>query len=188
MKGTNTKNNKTAEEFPVDFDFDVKKTEYTGEEIEGILELLKNRPQNEKPEWELEKKPQELSEVGGKIYHSRDIKMAAAALAKAQYKCEVDGRHKTFTSSITGKPYTEPHHLVPLNKWYNFKYSLDIPENIVSLCSHCHNILKYGTEDEKYHVLIKLWEQREEALEKCGIKPTIEEFFKYYGMLVFMTV
>ena len=171
----------------VDFEFSDDDNEYTKDEIKSILELLKNRSDNDKSEWKFEKKPREHVEVAGKLHLKRDVKLAADALARADYKCEVDGRHKTF-KSIANKPYTEAYHLVPVDMWYKFKNSLDIPENIVSLCSHCHNILKYGTEDEKYKVLIKLWEQREEALEKCGIKLTIEEFFKFYGMLVTITV
>ena len=142
---------------------------------------------DEKSEWKFEKKSQEFTEITGKFYPKRDINMAAAALAKADYKCEVDSKHKTFTS-IANKPYTEAFHLVPLNKWYCYNTSLDVPENIVSLCPNCYKKILFGNDDEKYNVLMDLWEKREEVLEKSGIKLSCEEFFKYYGMLVTITV
>ena len=184
---TNTQNKKLISEALAHLKFAAKENEYTKAEIEGILELLKNHSADDKPKWKFEKKPQEFTEISGKLYPKRDINMAAAALTRADYKCEVDSKHKTFTS-IANKPYTEAFHLVPLNKWYCYNTSLDVPENIVSLCPNCYKKILFGNYDEKYNVLIDLWEKREKVLEKAGIKLSCEEFFKYYGMLVTITV
>lgn len=40
--------------------------------------------------------------------------------------------------------YTEPHHLIPMAYSDKFESSLDVEENIVSLCSNFHNQLHYG--------------------------------------------
>lgn len=47
---------------------------------------------------------------------------------------------------------TEPYHLIPISKYKDFDYkncSLDTMENIVSICSHCHNLLHYGKFEDK---------------------------------------
>lgn len=46
----------------------------------------------------------------------------------------------------------EPYHLIPISKYKDFDYkncSLDTMENIVSLCSHSHNLLHYGKFEDK---------------------------------------
>ena len=73
----------------------------------------------------------------------RDVKIAADALKRAGYVCEVDPSDRIFIRK-NGKGYTEPHHLIPISKYKDYNYSLDVMENIVSLCSHCHNLLHMG--------------------------------------------
>lgn len=53
-------------------------------------------------------------------------------------------------------------------------------ENIVSLCSHCHNLLHYGKLEDKIPVLDKLYDERKEALERVGLGITFEELKEYY--------
>ncbi len=123
----------------------------------------------------------------GKKVSKLNSSTAAEALSHADYKCEYDKNHHTFTRK-NGKPYTEPHHLVPLSKNLDFpslvnenKYiSLDVPNNIVSLCSHCHKLLHYGCMEEKEPVLAKLYKDRQKLLEDAGIKITFEELKNYY--------
>lgn len=43
-------------------------------------------------------------------------------------------------------------------------------QNIVSLCSHCHNLLHYGRFEDKKPILEKLYNERKEALKECGIE------------------
>ena len=123
----------------------------------------------------------------GKKVSKLNSSTATEALSHADYKCEYDKNHHTFTRK-NGKPYTEPHHLVPLSKNLDFpspvnenKYiSLDVPNNIVSLCSHCHKLLHYGCMEEKEPVLAKLYKDRQKLLEDAGIKITFEELKNYY--------
>ena len=128
------------------------------------------------------------SDVVGRRVPKRKAETAAEALAHAAYKCEYDGEHHTFTRK-NGKQYTEPHHLVPLSKTCDFPFpckegkyiSLDVTNNIISLCSHCHNLLHYGCMEEKELVLAKLYKERQKLLEDAGIKITFEELKKYYS-------
>lgn len=77
-------------------------------------------------------------------------------------------------------PYTEAHHLVPLSKYEYFKYSLDVEENVVSLCSNCHNQIHYGKDADT--LLFKLFKDRENKLKSVGIDITFEELKKMYNI------
>ena len=83
----------------------------------------------------------------------------------------------------SGKGYTEPHHLIPISKYRDFDYkkcSLDVMENIVSLCSHCHNLLHYGKYEDKEPILKKLYDERKNALAKVELDITFDKLTKYY--------
>lgn len=109
------------------------------------------------------------------------------ALIKANFCCEIDKNHPTFIRRNSDKNYTETHHLIPLEFSAEFENTLDTEENIVSLCSNCHNQIHYGRGAE---VLIKkLYEDRKEALKaagisttKKGIDVTLEQLLHMYGI------
>ena len=70
--------------------------------------------------------------------------------------------------------------VIPLAFQYKFKNSLDIEENIVSLCSNCHNEIHYGFNAKK--LISKLFEERKDILKAKGINITIDELYEYYGL------
>lgn len=101
------------------------------------------------------------------------------ALIKAEWLCEVDNKHPVFKRKNSDKNYTEPHHLIPVSAFADFPdVDLDREQNVVSLCSHCHNLLHYGSEIDS--VLKPLYEQRRELLKLVGIDITYEDLRKYY--------
>jgi hypothetical protein len=102
------------------------------------------------------------------------------ALSNANYLCEYNKDHKTFIRKSNGTNYTEAHHLIPLCYQSDFKYMLDVPANIISLCSNCHNMLHYGKDIK--HVLQKLYSERIELLKKYKIECTFEKLCEYYGV------
>lgn len=124
------------------------------------------------------KEKQELQESGGRRYYPRNHATAVNALIMADFKCEFDENHGTFIRRKDGHPYTEPHHLVPLSYSGEFPVSLDVEENIVSLCSTCHNQLHYGKDTTS--LLKKLYSERVEHLRKAGIAITFEQLMKMY--------
>lgn len=111
-------------------------------------------------------------------YYPRDDKMAQIALIKAQHKCEYDNEHYCFIRRKNDTPYTEVHHLIPLCFYSEFDNSLDVPANIVSLCSNCHNEIHYGKDWNK--LVKKLFEERKDALEEAGIGIELEELLEKY--------
>lgn len=156
-------------------------SEYAPTEKELINELISNSNDEKIPSWNSSKEAQEttLSSATGREIPKRSPQRAAKALIKALFKCEYNETDLTFLRK-NGKPYTEPHHLIPLSKYKEFKYSLDVIENIVSLCSHCHNLLHYGRIEDKLPILKKLYKERKEALNKCGLEITFEQLVSYY--------
>lgn len=120
------------------------------------------------------KKTEQLSEK-----YIRSQRVAKNALTKAGNLCEYDNKHYVFTRRNSDKNYTEPHHIVPLSASTDFpNVDLDREQNVVSLCSNCHNILHYGADFEK--ILKPLYEKRKELLKAIGIEILYEELKKYY--------
>ena len=147
-------------------------------------ELIYSHTVNEEPieeDYDIQDIPEDAQEaiiVKGVKQYKRDYKVGKYALKLSNYSCEMDPEHKTFISRSSGKAYLEPHHLIPISEQENFTYSLDVPANVVALCSNCHNEIHYGINAD---VLIKkLYESRKERLEKAGIEITIEELLEMY--------
>lgn len=122
----------------------------------------------------------EFKEINGIKVYKRDKQRAINALNHANYSCEIDIKHMCFLRKDGITPYTEAHHLIPLAFQYKFKNSLDIEENIVSLCSNCHNEIHYGFDAKK--LINKLFEERKDILKAKGINITIDELYEYYGL------
>ena len=117
-------------------------------------------------------------EINGRKYYRHSIDVAENALSYADFKCEINPDHATFIRRKTGQPYTEAHHLIPMSKQPAFNVSLDVEENVVSLCSNCHNRIHYGKDADE---LIKyLFEKRQKELEKVGIEITIQDLLGMY--------
>ena len=93
---------------------------------------------------------------------------------------EVDRNHPTFIRKKSDKPYTEPHHLVPMSFSDAFDVSLDREENIVSLCSNCHNEIHYGRDAAE--IIKKLYTKRKRLLNSVGIDITLDELYEMYSI------
>lgn len=125
----------------------------------------------------LVKRAEYVDKKGIKIY-KRNKKIAINALGIAGFKCEINQEHPSFLRKKDGLPYTESHHLIPMSAQDDFEYSLDIEENIVSLCSNCHNEIHYGK--KSIELITALYEERKELLEKKQIFITLEQLLSYY--------
>ena len=110
------------------------------------------------------KEKQKISYIDEKIIPLRNPERAVNALKKAKYLCEYSEKDKVFKRK-SGTNYTESHHLIPISKYNDFKYSLDVEANIVSLCCYCHRVLHYGKMEE---VWIEYFSQPKEK--RNGIK------------------
>lgn len=117
-------------------------------------------------------------DVAGHIVYPRDPKISGYAINQSGFQCEYDCSHKSFVSKQTGKKYLETHHLIPLSNHSKYNISLDIPENIVALCSDCHNCVHYGKDSDK--ILTKLYNDKIKELNSVGIEIDLKELLKMY--------
>ncbi|MGW7977050.1 hypothetical protein BU116_12285 [Staphylococcus xylosus] len=161
---------------------DDKISEYNQVEKNLINMDLENKISAAHPNTETSKvEPQrtKVSTSTGRKIPKRNPERAVAALIIADYKCEYNSEDRTFTRK-NGNQYTEPHHLIPISKYRDFDRSLDVKENIVSLCSHCHNLLHYGRLEEKEEILEKLLLDRQDQLSDYGILINLDQLSVYY--------
>ena len=114
---------------------------------------------------------------GHKVY-PRNRFTALKALYIAKHCCELDPRHESFIRKNSDKKYMEPHHLVPMCESEKFKFSLDKEENIICLCSNCHNEIHYGKRAKE--IVAVLYEQRKDLLKSVGIEVSLEDLLKMY--------
>lgn len=119
--------------------------------------------------------------TGHRKQYRRDPKIAQNALLLAGYKCEMDPDHSSFLCRNGQHPYMEPHHLIPISMTDRFDVSLDREQNIICLCSTCHNRIHYGTQEDIRQMLSVLFRSRADKL--CSILGktiTEEELFPMY--------
>lgn len=146
-----------------------------------IEQLNKEIVYSETPDFEYNPIPQPPKALRSTTISApiRDHNVALNALKKANYQCEVDANHFVFKRKHGKTNYTEPHHLVPLSAQKDFpNVNLDREQNIVSLCSNCHNWLHYG--DQIDDLLMRLFEMRKDLLKTIGIEITYEQLKAYY--------
>ena len=111
---------------------------------------------------------------------SRPRRACSNSIPKTSSSSRNNREHPTFIRKTQNVPYTEAHHLVPLAYSELFQYSLDIEENVVSLCSNCHNEIHYG---KNAAILIKkLFDDRKELLKQAGICLSERELLSMYGL------
>lgn len=102
-----------------------------------------------------------------KYCNPRSKEVLSNALQNAYYQCEMSCGVKLFVRKDGKTPYTEGHHLIPLEYQDYFEYSLDVEANIVSLCPNCHKLLHYGYDKEQ--ILKQLYDKRIDRLKKCKL-------------------
>jgi 5-methylcytosine-specific restriction protein A len=107
--------------------------------------------------------------------------IAAEAIKASNFTCEIDADHWTFTSKAKKHRYVEAHHLIPISQQSSFLSSLDVVENIVSLCATCHRMLHFGIERERKSLLLSLFKERKHKLLNREIEIHPDDFLGFYA-------
>lgn len=92
--------------------------------------------------------------------YNRNRNVALEVFRNAGYRCEVDSSHHLFTSKATGKNYLEAHHIIPVSLYSQFNAHLDVIENVVAVCPHCHRALHHAEPTFAIPILDRLVSQR----------------------------
>jgi hypothetical protein len=129
------------------------------------------------PEGPIPKPDKKMTEIELK---SRREKHKLLALQKAGYKCEINRSHESFINRKNNKNFVEGHHLIPLEFEEHFKYDVDVPEDIISLCPNCHKMLHNAKAEIIKPYLKKLYNERINLLIQRGLFIPLEKLFMYY--------
>ena len=124
-----------------------------------------------------------ISKSKKKIVRDTDIKLKATRMEYANYKCEINPNHITFTNNSGENQYLESHHLIPIKAQKDFPtINLDSLFNLVALCPICHMQVHHAKLDEKSDIFYKMYNLRKDEMEQHGFdKEKIDEIFeKYY--------
>ncbi|WP_305854673.1 MrcB family domain-containing protein [Caballeronia sp. Sq4a] len=153
--------------------------DYQDDAIQAALEMIGGAPFPEEKRG-VEPPPAKSRAKTGAQY-CRDSRKAAAALLYADFKCELDVTHTSFTAKKTGRPYVEAHHLIPMSAQPRFEVSLDVTGNIVALCPNCHRMLHHATPVEKKSALRSLLLRRQAGLTEKGIVVNLTQVIAFYS-------
>lgn len=104
------------------------------------------------------------------------------AKTNSNYRCELEDFYgcQYFTSKESHKNYVEVHHLIPRAVGNDFENSIEVVENYISLCPHCHRLVHLGEDVERKPALHNLYIKRKEALKQKGLDITEKELKDYY--------
>lgn len=75
---------------------------------------------------------------------TRDRKLALKRFETADFKCEFDKNHESFTSKYSNQRYLEAHHLLPMALQKVTEKKLDTLNNIFCLCPNCHRAIHHS--------------------------------------------
>jgi 5-methylcytosine-specific restriction protein A len=110
--------------------------------------------------------------------HHRSRETALQAISRAGFQCEAEPTIPLFTARSTGKPYLEPHHLIPVSLSAAFPKSLDHLDNIYALSPHHHRRVHFGKVEDCVDVIDRLLHRRSNVLTRYGVsRANIVEFY-----------
>ena len=113
------------------------------------------------------------------LRHSRKRETAIAAIRRSGFKCEADPSIPLFTARSTGKPYLEPHHLIPVSLGAAFSKSLDHLDNLYALSPHHHRRIHFGKVEDCVDVIDRLLHRRSSVLSRYGV--TLANIVEFYN-------
>lgn len=118
-----------------------------------------------------------VKKSGDVKYYPRNPKIAQISINKANGKCENCGK-ESFLKKDNKTKYFEAHHIIPMFYQDVVTNSLDVPENIICLCSECHNKIHYGFEGKK--IVINLYRKRVNGMKARDIYIDEDVFSELY--------
>lgn len=104
------------------------------------------------------------------------------AKVNSNYRCELEDFYgcQYFTSKESHKNYVEVHHLIPRAVGNDFENSIEVVENYVTLCPHCHRLVHLGEDVERKPALHNLYLKRKELLHEKGLDISEKDLKDYY--------
>lgn len=120
--------------------------------------------------------------IGQRKKYLSNPRISKSALISADFRCELNAQHITFRNCVSGNPYMEAHHLIPMSKQGLFEVRLDVPENILSLCPTCHRKIHLADDAERKAVVEKAFRLKERVLSCRGIIIDFKSLWDFYSL------
>ncbi|MBI2572226.1 HNH endonuclease [Candidatus Woesearchaeota archaeon] len=119
---------------------------------------------------------------GSRMITVRNKAKGDFVLKQQNYKCQVDGSHRSFLTPAE-VPYMEKHHLISMRFYEEFDKDLDDINNIVSMCPTCHKHIHLGKKEEIGNILKILYKKQKDALQNAGFVISLEDLKGKYGVI-----
>jgi len=115
-------------------------------------------------------------------YNKVSTVLKKLAKSNSNYRCELEDFYgcQYFTSKESHKNYVEVHHLIPRAVGNDFENSIEVVENYVALCPHCHRLIHLGEDVERRPALHNLYIKRKDLLHEKGLDISEKELKEYY--------
>ena len=155
----------------------------------GLLQISKNESSRQIREKEineadinLEEKIDDTDVNSVEKYNKVSTVLKKLAKTNSNYRCELEDFYgcQYFTSKESHKNYVEVHHLIPRAVGNDFENSIEVVENYVTLCPHCHRLIHLGEDVERKPALHNLYIRRKELLREKGLDISEKELNEYY--------
>ena len=135
-----------------------------------------------------EKELQELSlsdstDMEGAAYlNIVSVSLKKLAKLNAGYHCALESCEmcRYFTSKETGKNYLEIHHFIPREFQNDFDEPIEIIDNYVALCPHCHRKIHLAVDLERKYMINTIFTQRKDLLAAHGLQVQLTDLYRYY--------
>jgi len=149
--------------------------------IQYSLNFREEKEVNEQ-DIELNEKIDDTDMYSVEKYNKVSTILKKLAKANSNYRCELEDFYacQYFTSKESHKNYVEVHHLIPRAVGNDFENSIEIVENYVTLCPHCHRLVHLGEDVERKPALHNLYLKRKELLHEKGLDISEKELKDYY--------
>lgn len=107
------------------------------------------------------------------------------AKEKSNYHCILEDSEDCvghyFTSKKENQNYVEVHHFIPREFASEFDRTIENIDNYVTLCPCCHRKIHHATDRERRHMILEIYKQRKDLLEKRGIHiPSTKKLLEFY--------
>ena len=117
------------------------------------------------------------------LRETTDGNLKATRMKEANYLCEINPNHKTFTSISGQFQYLECHHIIPMKAQKDFpNIKLDSMFNLIAVCPICHMQVHHAEKKERVQIFQKMYKTREKEMLEHGfdLAKINKIFYKYY--------
>ncbi len=118
---------------------------------------------------------------GNRVRYVSNPRRSRNAIEIAGFRCELNQNHATFINKKSKRQYMEAHHLIPMAKQGAFKYDIDVPENIMSLCPNCHKKIHLSEDIAKRDILKEAYNRKRNQLLERGIEMDTKTLLEIYN-------